>query len=301
MKYLFVISMAVFVFAISCAKKDNKPSIGKPGNDAKLECKGKDGKDGKDKDNKTCIEQAKKEADEAAKKGKVDPNVEGGPSGSPDAKAELDTIPNLREFERMAINLSKETALIANIKSAANNIADIATQVVCPESLSKLNGITTADPDKLQIAKSQILLFNNSSIVASLSVSNGDKTSDSKLYMVTCNSGSKETVENYIVANKTLYNVVNLKKGQNVFESVAMNGKGETGILTSFECNDDEQILKGTAKMVGEYAGNRIRMRKGSSLMVFRAGEQKIGEKKLRELGTEAQKNQEHSIISCEG
>ena len=57
MKYLFVCTIAVFAFAISCAKKDNKPNVGKNANTIQLDCKIKD------KDTKECMAQEKKDAD----------------------------------------------------------------------------------------------------------------------------------------------------------------------------------------------------------------------------------------------
>ena len=227
--------------------------------------------------------------------------MEGTGSGATEAKAELETIPNLAEFKRMSLNLTKDAALIASIKSSAQNREMIVNNISCPGDLSSPSE-NAADPDKLGVAQSQIYLFDNSSIVASLSIAKGDNTTDPKLYMITCNSGSKAKVSNYenSDAMKTS-SVVSLKLGQSVFESVALRKQPSVGILTSFECNDDDQILRGLTKKQGELATNRIRMRKGSALMVYRAIEQKVRDKKLNELGNEKQNKLIYTVISCQG
>lgn len=291
MKYLFVVTIAVFAFTISCAKKDNKPSVGKSGAGGQLDCKVKD------KDNKTCVAQAKDAAALAASK--VSPNgAEGPKSGATEAKEELDTLPNLVEFNKMSLTLSKDTALIVNLKTAALNDEFVAAKIICASDMTKPDKAVTADPDKLEHDQSQIYLFNNSSIVATTSVSKDDNEKVAKLYMYSCASGSSATLKNSETSKSV--NLVNLKIGQNTFESVALRGKPTVGILTSFECNDDTQILEGTAKMQGDLAANRIRIRKGSALLVYRAHGQKFGEKTLKESGTEAQ-NKEFTVISCEG
>jgi hypothetical protein len=297
MKYWFIVSMAIFAFAISCAKKENKQGqAGKPGATAALDCKTKD------KGSKACEDQEKKAKEAAIAAGKVETTPTRGESGATDAKTELDTIPNLKDLHKMSLTLSNQTALIAEIKTSAENETGLATRIVCTDlkDLDKeKSDVINTDPDDLKTVQSHIYLFNNSSIVGDLKVNVGDTTKPTKLYMLTCKSGSSATVDQYkevkTVATKLL------KKGQMTFESVALDGKVDVGVLTSFECNDDEQILKDSVKKIGNKATNRLRLRKGSAVFVLRAGEQKVGDKKLNELGSEAQKLNKHSIISCEG
>ena len=75
-------------------------------------------------------------------------------------------------------------------------------------------------------------------------------------------------------------------------------------MLVSFDCNGDDTLLNNKVKTINgkektNKALNRIRLRKGSSVLVRRAFEYKEGEKKLNELGSEAQKEKKLSIISC--
>ncbi len=299
MKYLFIVSMAVFAFAISCAKKDDKQNVGKS-QGAAIDCE-----KAENKTNKTCVDKAAAAAaaakdKEVSAKDKIDQQELRKASGiaAADANDVMVTIPNLNS-EKMSLTLSNKTALIVDMKTGLSDKDPITTKIVCMDLTdpSKLAEVTDANPDDLKAIRSKIYLYNNSSIVADLKVSKGDTTGDStKLYMFTCNSGATIAVNDY---RDPKIVVRSLEKGQNAIEVVAPDSKGEAGIVTSFECNDDDQVLRDRSNIMDMKVLNRIRLRKGSAAMVFRAVGVKVGDKKLGELGTDAQKQQTVSIISC--
>lgn len=298
MKYLFIVSVAVFAFAISCAKKENKQKVGKPGA-VSTDCKNKD------KDSKACQEQLAKEK-KALDKEVIEQEPPRDNAGAKKTEDVVETIPNLDQLKTSVI-LNDKTTLRAEIITSANNNQPVSTDIVCAEikdlQVDKRSDITVANPDDLGTALSQILLFKDSSIVVDLKVNKGENaTKTTKLFMLTCKSESKDSVTRIMDNNKEgAYVSKVLKKGQNTFELVALSNRADTGILTSFECNDDDQILKDTVRKQSEMAANRIRLRKGSAALVFRAVNHKVGDKKLSQLANEAQKKVQYSIISCEG
>lgn len=298
MKYLFIVSMAIFTFAVSCNKKDDKKGeVGKAGT-AELDCKIKD------KNNKTCLEKAVAQNQDTSGEPSASPTRTDG--GDKETKTVLETIPSLDGFKKMSLILSKDTALVAEIRLSADNDNFFATKIVCASSMDKekLKAVVEANPNKLEKIESQIFLFNNSSLVADLKINEDDNANLIKLYMLTCNSASSISASDYERKQSGAANELATKKlavGQNAFEMVAQNEKPDAGTLISFECNDDDQILKDQVKKLGGKALNRIRLRKGSAALVFRAAEIKVGDKKLNDLGDEAQNRVKYSLISCEG
>jgi hypothetical protein len=294
MKYAFLISIAAFAFIVSCGKKDNKHDKSGKIVAAGADCAGKDAK------TQACIDKLKKEADEKLAKGDPSATPTREKSGAEQAKDVLETIPNLKDLNAMSITLSNQTALIAQLKLSAENETQFNAKVVCGDlsDVSKMKDVSETNPDLLKTVDSQIFLFNNSSIVADLKVNTGDVTKDPKLYMLTCNSGSAITPKKY-KENMKEYEIKDLKVGYQAFELMPLNNKPDTGILVSFECSDDSTLLMDSVKKIGKKAVNRVRLKKGSSVLVFRASEKKEGDKKLSELGSEAQKEVKYSIISC--
>lgn len=295
MKYWFLVSLAVFAFLVSCGKKDKKKGqIGKTLN-GQLDC------NGKDKQNKTCLDKAK-----AAETGS---NTNGGTTGDVaqdpraqsggDAKDELETIPNTKDFNKMSITLSNKTALIAEMKVDSENKKESATKVICTDmkDLSKLEA-TDVNPDEIQSVMSQMFLFNGSSIVADMKINKGDKTTEAKPYLLTCNSGSTTSSASYEKIAEVETKA--LKLGQQAFELITVKNS-PTGVLASFECGNDDQILKENQKSMGNKVSNRIRIRKGSSVLVFRNLEYKIGDSTLSKLADEAQKKKQYVVLSCNG
>lgn len=290
MKNWFLVSLAIFAFVVSCGKKDKKKGqIGKTVA-GKLDCAGKD------KQNKACP------ADASNQNGGVSGDLAQEkivPSGG-DPKVTSETIPNLKDLNKMSIMLSKNTSLVAEMKIDSENSKESVSKVVCTDvkDLAKLDDVVETNPDELKSITSQFILFNGSSIVTHLKVNKGDQTKPTKLYMLTCNSGSEATVADY--ANSESVETKALKLGQQAFELVTLKDK-ESGVLTSFECGDDEAILKDSSKSVGKKVANRVRIRQGSAVLVYRATDVKIGEKKLSELGSDAQKKKQYTILSCNG
>lgn len=308
MKRAFYISIAVFAFVVACGKKDNKVGqAGKISGQAKLDC------EGKDKANKTCVDEAAKKA-QANQAGAqpLDPNPDVAASGADTPKDVVETIPNvndkdLKENSKMAITMSDNTALVADLRINADNSDLLTTKVTCADlkDPNALKDIEPTNPDELKDIDASIFLFNSSSIAADLNVKNGDKTVKPKTYLLTCNSGSTAKAADYIAANGSSklkeVEVKQLKVGQQAFEIIKKGTSVEVGILTSFECNSDEDVLKNRSKVIGKKAANRIHLRKGSSVLVYRATDVKDGDKKIKELGSDAQKEVKYSIVSCNG
>lgn len=304
MKHAFWISIALFAFVVACGKKDKKlGQAGKTSGQAQLDCVNKD------KDTQKCKEELAKKAQQ--RDGAVDPNPNVAASGTDTPKDVVETIPNvndvdLKENAKMAITLSDNAALMADLRINANNNELVSTKVICTDlqDLNNVKDIEAANPDALTNIGAHIFLLNYSSMAADLNVKNGDKTTEPKTYLLTCNSMSSSNVTDYLdpaTGQSKIKNIEvrQLKVGQQAFE-VVNNGKSpDIGILTSFECNNDDDVLKSRAKLVGKKAANRVRLRKGSSVLVFRAVDMKEGDKKIKELGTEAQKDVKYSIVSC--
>lgn len=306
MKYLFLVSMAFVLFAVSCAKKDNKQKVGKSGTDTNIDC----GKKENEK-NEICIKKAKDElekrkaqqAGENRGDGSVTP--ERPASGSTTTTEIVETIPNLKSLQKMSITLNNKTALVAAVYTKAQDNLPLTTKVTCLDlkDIEKVaTEVTETNPDDLKPIQSQLFLFDNSSIVADMRIAKGNGATiedKPKLFMLTCNSGSKTVVADYANNNKVATR--KLKKGQSLFESVSFDSKAEIGVLTSFECGDDEQILSDRVKILDSKFTNRIRLKTKSAVMVYRAVNQKFNDKKLSESGSAEQKNHEFSIVSCEG
>lgn len=304
MKYAFLVSIAVFAFLVSCGKKDKKlGQAGKTSGQAQSDCSGKNA------ETKECKEKAAKALLDAQTPIETSPDV--AESGADTAKEIVETIPNvndkdLKENSKMSIMLSADTSLIADLRVNADGSDMVSTKVICGDlkDPSEIKDTNIANPDKLTAVTSMIL-FNNSSIVADLSVNTGDKTVKPKTYMLSCNSGSSVKASDYLDANgasKTKeIEVKQLKAGQQTFELISKGSSTEKGLLTSFECSKDDDVLKNTVKSVGKKAANRIRLRVGSSVLVHRAVDVKEGEKKIKELGTDAQKEVKFSVVSCNG
>lgn len=304
MKYAFLVSIAVFAFLVSCGKKDKKlGQAGKTAGQGQLDCSGKK------EETKECKEKAAKAQLDGQTLVDTTPDV--AESGSDTAKEVSETIPNvndkdLKENSKMSIMLSADTSLVADLRVNSDNSDLISTKVICGDlkDPSDIKETNTANPDNLTAIASMIL-FNDSSIVADLSVNTGDKTVKPKTYMLTCNSGSSVSVSDYIDSNGKSkikeIEVKQLKIGQQAFELISKGSSKEAGLLTSFECANDDEILKNKVKTVGKKAANRIRLRKGSSVLVHRAVDANEGEKKLKDLGTDAQKEVKFSVVSCNG
>lgn len=306
MKYAFLVTIAAFAFLISCGKKDKKQGQAGKTAAATQVCKDKV----KEKDTEACKALAEKER-LAAEKGQVSGDGDRVASGAKDPKSEYSTIPNLddevlKDKAVMPITLNDQTALLAEMKINSESENPTATKLFCgdiadTEKLQKEAAL--ADPDELKNAITNIYLFGKATIVADLKVNNGDSTGGkTKLFMLTCNSNSKTTAESY-KNEKTIETRV-LKSGQQAFEYVAYAGKDEVGILVSFDCNADDTLLNSKVKTINgkektNKSLNRIRLRKGSSVLVRRAVDYKEGDKKLSELGSDKQKENKLSIISC--
>ncbi|MBL7543999.1 MAG: hypothetical protein JNL11_09290 [Bdellovibrionaceae bacterium] len=298
MKYAFLISIAMFAFAVSCGKKDKKQQVGKTAPGTQLDCKGKDEQEKKCKD-QLSAEQAAQNA------GTTDNSTPRKESGTEENISEMKTIPNTKDKDlkarsRVSIQLNNQTALVAELKVGAENDTLIPFKVICPEDLNSVKDVSEANPDDLQ-ASANILLFNGSVFVADLKVNKGEnKTENTKLYMLSCKS--KSTIKASQYKSKETDKSVNFRglvTGQQAFESIILSGKKDSGILTSFECGSDDDILKEDVKKLGSRVVNRIRLKNGSAVMVYRAIEQKIGDKKLNQYGTDAQKEHKISIIAC--
>lgn len=307
MKRAFLVSIAVFTFVVACGKKDKKMGqAGKTAGQAQTDCTGK----------KAETDECKKIAADAAAKAQVNANIDNGEglvaSGADKAVDVIETIPNvldkdLKENSKMSITLSDKTALVASLRTNADSDEMVTTKVICADIQDPKDMKETAEtnPDELAEISSSILLFNNSSIAADMMVAKGDKTAKPKAYLLTCNSGSTADASKYAddkgVAKVKGVDVKVLKVGQQAFEILRKASSTEAGTLTSFECAADSDVLKSKTKNVGKKAANRIRLRKGSSVMVFRAIDVKEGEKKINELGTEAQKEAKYTVVTCKG
>lgn len=303
MKTAFLVSIAVFAFLVACGKKDKKlGQAGKTAGQAQLDCSGQKA------ETKECKDKAAKAQLDAQTV--VDPAVEVAESGADAAKDVIETIPNvndkdLKENSKMSIMLNDNSALIAEMRISADSTDLIATKILCNDlkDPNDIKSVVETNPDNLTTA-TKIALFNDSTIAVDLNVNTGDKTTKPKSYMLSCNSGSTLKVSDYAEENGTSkvkeVEVKKLKLGQQTFELLA-KGTPDTAVLTSFECVDDEQILKNTVKTVGKKTANRIRIRKGSSVLVTRAIEYKEGEKKIKELGSDAQKEVKFSVVTCNG
>ncbi|OYZ15970.1 MAG: hypothetical protein B7Y39_16320 [Bdellovibrio sp. 28-41-41] len=306
MKRAFLVSIAVFSFVVACGKKDKKMGqAGKTAGQAQTDCSGK----------KAETDECKKIAAEAAEKAKISANIDSGEdlaaSGAETAKDSIETIPNvddsgLKEQAKMSITLSDKTALIANLRVSADTDDMIATKVKCADinDPNDMKEVVETNPDDLKDIDAHILLFNNSSIAADMTVANGDKTLKPKTYLLTCNSGSTAKASDYADekgnSKRKEVEVKKLVVGQQTFEIIRKGTSVDAGVLASFECTSDSDVLKSKVKMVGKKAANRIHLRKGSSVMVFRAVDVKEGEKKIKELGgSDAQKEAKYTVVSC--
>jgi hypothetical protein len=305
MKRAFLVSMAVFAFVVACGKKDKKVGqAGKTSGQAQTDCSGK----------KAETDECKKIAADAAQKAQqgkpIDSGEDLGASGADTAKTSIETIPNvddkgLKEQAKMSITLSDKTALVANLRVNAESDDMVATIVKCADikDPNDMKEVIETNPDELKEVNAHILLFNSSSIAADMTVTNGDKTVKPKTYMLTCNSGSTAKASDYVDdkgnSKRKEVEVKQLKVGQQTFEIIRKGTSADTGVLVSFECNNDSDVLKSKVKIVGKKAANRIHLRKGSSVMVFRAVDFKEGDKKIKELGSEAQKEAKFTVVSC--
>lgn len=306
MKRAFLVSIAVFTFVVACGKKDKKMGqAGKTAGQAQTDCSGK----------KAETDECKKLAAEAAQKALVGKTIDNGEdlaaSGAPTAKDSIETIPNvddngLKEQAKMSITLSDKTALVANLRVSADSDDMIATKVKCADikDPNDMKEVVETNPDDLKDIGAHILLFNNSSIAADMTVTNGDKTVKPKTYLLTCNSGSTAKASDYAdEKGNSKVKEVEVKKlvvGQQTFEIIRKGTSVDAGVLASFECTNDSDVLKSKVKTVGKKSANRIHLRKGSSVMVFRAVDVKEGEKKIKELGgSDAQKEAKYTVVSC--
>lgn len=307
MKRAFLVSIAVFTFVVACGKKDKKMGqAGKAGGQAQTDCSGK----------KAETDECKKIAAEAAAKAQLGTPIDNGEdlaaSGADIAKDVVETIPNvndkvLNEQSKMSITLSDKTALVADLRISADSSDMIATKVLCADikDPNDLKEVNVANPDDKKDIGAHILLFNNSSIAADLTVNNGDKTVKPKTYLLTCNSSSSAKASDYLdeKGNSKVkeVEVKQLKVGQQAFEIIQKGTSADTGVLASFECTSDSDVLKSKVKMIGKKAANRIHLRQGSSVMVFRAIDVKEGDKKIKELGSDAQKEVKSTVVTCNG
>lgn len=284
MKYAFLVSIAVFAFLISCGKKDKK--IGQAGTTTgqeKLDISGEKSK------TEGCVDVAECDVGQ-------DEDV-------------LETIPNssdknLEDNSKMSILLNGDTSLVANGLINAENSDLVASKFICgdlkdPNDVKESNVV---NPDKLTSLTS-IILFNDSSIVVGLNLKTGDKAEKPKTYMLSCNSGSSVKASDYVDvdgnAKTKEIEVKQLIDGEQSFELITKGPSSDVGLLTSVECVNDNDILKNSVKSRGTKIANRIRLRIGSAILVQRAIDAKVSESKIKDLGTDAQKEVKFTVISC--
>jgi hypothetical protein len=299
MKNWFVISFAVMAFLVACGKKDKKQGqIGKSANQSTLDCKGKD------KANDACKPQS--ETTPEAEKGAAD-QTRFKRSGTDSTPATTETIPNLESSNVMSLHLEENKALAAEflINADKNDDAFTAVNVSCAD-LNDLSQNKLAEKlynaDKLENVNTKLYLMNNSQMLATMRINKGDGAGI-KPFLVSCKNDSKVNVESYKKLDE--FQIKNLDEGMTTLDVVSSTAKGDDGVIVSFQCLSEDDILSEDKKASSdEYVLNRIKLTKGSSVVFNRAinktfKDKSTGvDKKISELD-EKSKNKKHVVVTC--
>ncbi|MCB0368430.1 MAG: hypothetical protein KDD45_03075, partial [Bdellovibrionales bacterium] len=253
MRNWFVISFAVMAFLVACGKKVKKQGdIGKAAAPtAQADCNGKDKDSVECKNNQDTTPHV--DGDKAS--GEDGPQATGSgsaaPAGNTTTDNTTDTFPNEANSKVGSVKKKKNKALMGSFAISANT-NDLSNLTVTCADISEINKNPLVEqiinPDKLDKTTAKLFLLNDSQILASMKIAKGPGAGVQKPYLVSCKNDIQYNLDTLKKASD-VYQVREMNEGENVIDMLAVYGKSDEGILTSFECSTSEKILKKKKKL----------------------------------------------------